>query len=120
MPTPPPPVDPVPTRHRAGPGGLTGPDPEPGLAIGSDDEFLLRFGDAIDDRVAEAVEEMLGEPAALWRRARLRPVLAVVALCLAVLASLTLRHNIAAACTVWPSAAAIYLAAIRFTGVARS
>ncbi len=49
-------------------------------ATQSDEEFLARFGDVIDDRVAEAVDEMLGQDTVPRRRAWLRPVLAAAAL----------------------------------------
>ena len=105
---------PAATWRRAGPGRLPGPDPEPGgLATPSDGEFLARFGDMIDDRVAEVIDEMLAERAGPRRRTRLRPALAAAALSLGALASVMLRHDMAAACTVWPSAAVIYLAATR-------
>ena len=107
--------------HRAAWRGLTAPGPAAGTpAIRSAGEFPVRLGDAIDDRVAEAVEEMLGQQAALRPDARLRPALAGLALFLATAASVMLRHNVVAVCTIWPCTAAIYLAAIRFTEAGRS
>jgi len=40
--------------------------PEPGTW--SDEEFLLRFGDLIDDRIAETLDELLEERAVRPRR----------------------------------------------------
>jgi hypothetical protein len=75
------------------------------------DEFLDRFGDVLDDRVAEVIDEVLDQRVAQLPRHRLRPALAAVTMVLAVLATIVLRHNAVAVCTVWPSAAAIYVAA---------
>ena len=109
------------SRHRAARRGLTAPGPASGRpAIRSAGEFPGRLGDAIDDRVAEVVEEMLGQQAALRPGAWLRPALAGLALFLAAAASVMLRHNVVAVCTIWPCTAAIYLAAIRFTESGRS
>jgi hypothetical protein len=76
-----------------------------------DDLFLSRYGDAIDDRVAEMVDELLGERDAQPRPRRLRPALAALGLVLALAATVVLRHDVAAVCTVWPSAAVTYVAA---------
>jgi hypothetical protein len=103
------------SRRRAAWRGLTAPDPAAGRpAIRSAGEFPVRLGDAIDDRVAEVVDELLGQ------RAALRPALAGLALFLATVASVMLRHNVVAVCTIWPCTAAIYLAAIRLTEAGRS
>jgi hypothetical protein len=77
----------------------------------SGDRFLSRFGDVIDDRVAEALDEILGEQDALRPRWRLRPDLAALALLLAAGATVLLRHSVLAVCTVWLSTAAVCLAA---------
>jgi hypothetical protein len=77
------------------------------------DEFLAEFGDVLDDRVAEVVDELLDQRTAQLRRSRLQPALLLATLLLAVAASIVLRHNAVAVCTVWPSAAAIYIAARR-------
>lgn len=71
-------------------------------------EFLCRFGDAIDDRVAEALDER----EALRPRPRHRPraSFAVVALLPALTATILLRHEAAAVCAVWLSAAVACLA----------
>jgi hypothetical protein len=84
---------------------LIAPDPAAGTpAIRSAGEFPVR----------------LGQRAALRPGARLRPALAGLALFLAAAASVMLRHNVVAVCTIWPCTAAIYLAAIRFTEAGRS
>ena len=74
----------------------------------SAEEFLCRFGDAIDDRVAE----ILDERDALRPRPRSRPgaSFAVVALLPAITATILLRHEPAAVCAVWLSAAVACLA----------
>jgi hypothetical protein len=77
----------------------------------SGDRFLCRFGDVIDDRVAEALDEILGERDALRPRWRLRPGLVALALLLAAGATVLVRHSVLAVCTVWLSTAAVCLAA---------
>jgi hypothetical protein len=107
------------TRPRPGDGPPTspacpgsGPDRSAGqLAPGqaqSAEEFLCRFGDAIDDRVAE----ILDERDALRPRQRPRASLAVVALLPAMCATILLRHEAAAVCAVWLSAAVACLAVL--------
>jgi hypothetical protein len=83
-------------------------------------EFLDRFGDDIDDRIAEVVDEMLGQRCPPRPGLVVRLVLAGAVLLLAGLASLLLRQDRVAAATIWPSAAAIYLATIWFGRGARS
>jgi hypothetical protein len=53
----------------------------------SDEEFLARFGDAIDDRVAEVMDELLDERNLVRRLPRLPQLLALTSLVLAVLAA---------------------------------
>src|SRR5580700_12003978 len=76
----------------ARPGSGSGPDRSAGRwAPGreqSAEEFLCRFGDAIDDRVAE----ILDERDALCPRPRPRASFAVVALLPAMTATILLRH----------------------------
>src|SRR5580658_6170491 len=74
----------------------------------SAEEFLCRFGDAIDDRVAEVLDER----DALRPRPRPRPRagFAVVALLPAMTATILLRHEAAAVCAVWLSAAVACIA----------
>jgi hypothetical protein len=76
--------------------------------------FLSRFGDAIDDRVADMLTELLDERA-VTLPGRQRLALAVFGLLLATVATVMLRAQLIAACTVWPSTAAVYLAATRRT-----
>ena len=61
--------------HPAGPERARSGSPDADQAE-SGDRFLCRFGDVIDDRVAEALDEILGEQDALRPRWRLRPGLA--------------------------------------------
>lgn len=79
-------------------------------------EFLDRFGDDtgddLDDRIAEVVDEILGQRCPPRPGLAVRLALAGAVLLLAGLASALLRHDMVAAATVWPSAAAIYLAAV--------
>jgi hypothetical protein len=72
----------------------------------SAEEFLCRFGDAIDDRVAE----ILDERDAL--RPRPRASFAVVALLPTMCATILLRDEAAAVCAVWLSAAVACLAVL--------
>jgi hypothetical protein len=72
----------------------------------SAEEFLWRFGDAIDDRVAE----ILDERDAVRPRSRPYPGFAALALLLAVAATIVLRYEAAAVCAVWLSTAAICVA----------
>ena len=83
------------------------------------DEFLCRYGDLIDDRVADVLEEMITERDELRPRWRLHPGLAVLSLLLAAATSVVLRHSVLAVCTVWLSAAAVCLIAALTTRPAR-
>ncbi len=74
----------------------------------SDEEFLSRFGDVIDDRVAETLEELLEQRNAARPR-RLIPQVPRYAL-LALGASLLLWHGVRG-WTAWLGIAAICLAA---------
>src|SRR5437763_9794626 len=78
-------------------------------AAGADEEFLARFGDTIDDRIAEILDELLQERNAAHRHRRLRQAPGAVTVILALTASILLRHS-AIAWTIWPAAAIIYLA----------
>jgi hypothetical protein len=65
----------------------TGPDVHIlGLPLPSDEEFLSRFGDTIDDRIAETLDELLTERSSTRRRWRLPYLLAAVSLVLAAVA----------------------------------
>jgi hypothetical protein len=90
---------------------LAGPDEAPGHG-GADPaagEFLGRLGDEIDDRVAEVLPEILSQQQA----GRPGPNLALAAfgLLAALAATFMLRGSVVAVCVVWPSAAAVCLAA---------
>jgi hypothetical protein len=86
----------------------------------SADEFLSCFGDVVDDRVAGVLDEMLDDRDVRLPRRRLRPVLAALGLVLPLAACVVLRHSVLGVRTVWPSTAAIHLAAIRTTRTGRS
>jgi hypothetical protein len=96
--------------YPAGPEQARSGHPDAGQAE-STDHFLCRFGDVIDDRVAEALDEILGERDALRPRWRLHPGLVALALLLAAGATVLLRHSVLAVCTIWLSTAAVCLAA---------
>ncbi|MGH3247622.1 MAG: hypothetical protein ACRDOI_15640 [Trebonia sp.] len=84
----------------------------------SEEEFLYQFGDAIDDRIAEILEELLEERNAGRPHQRLPRVLGTAGLILALITSVFLRHNASAAWTIWPVTAAICLV-IAWTGSTR-
>jgi hypothetical protein len=88
--------------------GLAGP----GAHLPADEEFLAGFGDAIDDRIAEVVDEMLEERNAARRHRPGRYISAVSLILAALAASALLRHS-PIAWTIWPSAAVISLATAR-------
>jgi hypothetical protein len=90
------------------------------LDIWSGEEFLSRFGDAIDDRIAEILDELLDERNAAHPHRRLPRVLGTVTLILALTASVLLRHSALAAWTIWPATAAVSLAIAWTTGTRRS
>jgi hypothetical protein len=89
------------------------PPPTPaglGTQPSSDEEFLARFGDAIDDRIAEIVDELLDERDARRRHPPIGYVTAASVMLAALATSVFLQHN-PIVWTIWPSAAAISLAA---------
>ena len=75
----------------------------------SEEEFLSHFGDAIDDRIAEILDELLEERNAARRHRRLPQVLGTAGLVLALITSVLLRHNTPAAWTIWLATATICL-----------
>ncbi len=81
----------------------------PGAPVQTDEAFLSRFGDVIDDRIAETLDELLDERNAARPPRRLPHLLLTVSLTLALTASVLLRHNPLAAWTIWPSTATICL-----------
>jgi fatty acid desaturase len=84
-----------------------------------EEQFLSRFGDAIDDRIAEILDELLDQRNPARPPRRLSQMLGGVTLILALAASILLRHNLLAAWTIWPTAATICLA-IAWTRTRRS
>jgi hypothetical protein len=87
--------------------------------IQAPDEFLCRYGDLIDDRVADVLDEMLTERDELRPSWRLRPGLAALSLLLAAATSVVLRHSVLAVSTVWLSVAAVCSVAAWTTGPGR-
>lgn len=77
------------------------------------EELLSRCGDAIDDRIAEILDELLDQRNAAPPPRRLSQILGAVSLILALAASILLRHNPLAAWTIWPTAATICLTIAR-------
>jgi hypothetical protein len=77
--------------------------------VRSNEEFLSQFGDAIDDRIAEILDELLEERNATRPHRGLPQVLGTAGLILALITSVLLRHNALAAWTIWPATATICL-----------
>jgi hypothetical protein len=72
--------------HRRRPASASGYAADsPGLSFPSDDEFLSRFGDAIDDRIAEILDELLTERSPAREHRRLPYLLGALSLILAAL-----------------------------------
>ena len=93
---------PPPAPSPAGPGTQI-------LTLRSEEEFLSRFGDAIDDRIAEILDELLEERNATRPHRRLPQVLGTVGLIVALITSVLLRHNALAAWTIWLATVTICL-----------
>ena len=83
------------------------------------DEFLGRFGDAIDDRVAELLPEILREQGVGLRPPRLSPWLVLAGLLIALAASIVLHRSVFEVCVVWSATAVACLAAARFSAARR-
>jgi hypothetical protein len=81
----------------------------PGAPVETGEAFLSRFGDVIDDRIAELLDELLDERNATRPRRRLPHILVAVSLALALTASVLLRYSPLAAWTIWPATATICL-----------
>jgi hypothetical protein len=88
------------------------------LTVRSEEELLSRFGDVIDDRIAEILDELLEERNATHPRRRLPQVLGTVGLILALITSVLLQHNALAAWTIWPVTVTICLV-IAWTSIPR-
>lgn len=97
-------TQPPPAPSSAGPGTQV-------LAMRAEEEFLSHFGDAIDDRIAEILEELLEQRNADRPHRRLPRVLGTASLILALITSALLRHSATVAWTIWPATATICLIA---------
>jgi len=89
--------------------GSRHPHPAQILTVRSEEEFLSHFGDAIDDRIAEILDELLEERNATRPHRRRPQVLSAAVVILASIMSILLRHNAHTAWTIWPATAAICL-----------
>jgi hypothetical protein len=76
----------------------------------SDEEFLSRFGDTIDDRIAETLDEMLTERISVRQHGRLPLLLGAGSLILAALAVSLLLQRSPIAWLIWPAVAIVCLA----------
>jgi hypothetical protein len=76
-----------------------------------DEEFLHRFGDVIDDRIAETLDELIQERAADRRPRRWPLALGCTAFALALVTSALLPIPAITTWAVWPMAAALCLVA---------
>jgi hypothetical protein len=80
------------------------------LPLPSDEEFLSRFGDTIDDRIAEILDELLTERNSARQPGRLPYLLGAISLIVAALAvSVLLRHT-PIAWLIWPATAVVFVA----------
>jgi hypothetical protein len=98
-----------PARPSTSAGHHRQPAAGPGAHLPPDEELLARFGDSIDDRIAEIVDELLEERNSARRHRPGRYISAVSLILAALAASALLRHS-PIAWTIWPSAAVISLA----------
>ncbi len=78
--------------------------------IQDNDELPSRLADAIDDRIAEILNELLDERIAMQPHRRLLHAPGGLILVLALAASTLLWHSTLAAWTIWPSTATVCLA----------
>jgi Flp pilus assembly protein TadB len=87
--------------------------------LSPDEEFLNRFGDAIDDRVAEILHELLDERDAGRRRHPIWFIGLAGVMLVAVAVGVLFQHN-PMAWAIWPSAAVIWLAVAWTARIGRS
>jgi hypothetical protein len=80
------------------------------LASPSDEEFLSRFGDVIDDRIAEILDELLAEREAPRQHWRLPYLVGAVGLILAALAASILLRHTPVAWLIWAATTLVCLA----------
>ena len=82
----------------------------------SDEDFLDRFGDAIDDRIAETMDELLEQRRTASRNLRLPRILVTVIPVLSALAASVFLRGSPVAWTIWPAAAVICVAGLQRAG----
>jgi hypothetical protein len=81
-------------RESNSPGSIRPDAHKLGVPLLSDEEFLSRFGDTIDDRIAEILDELLTERTSARRHRRLPHLLGAVSLILAAVAVSVLAWHI--------------------------
>jgi hypothetical protein len=103
-----------PTRHHrreSNSPSSVGPDAHNlSLPLPSDEEFLSRFGDTIDDRIAEILDELLTERSSARRHWRRSWLLGTISLILAAVAVSVLSWRAPIAWLIWLATAVGYLA----------
>ena len=77
----------------------------------SDEEFLSRFGDTIDDRIAEILDELLAERSSARHHRRMPYLLGAVSLILAALVVSVITRHSPIVWLIWPSTAVVCVAA---------
>ena len=91
--------------------GPIGPDAyNLSLPLPSDEEFLSRFGDTIDDRIAETLDELLTERSSARRFWRLPYLFGAISLVLAAVAVSVLAGHSLIGWLIWPATAVVCLA----------
>jgi hypothetical protein len=101
------------SHHRSEPNSptSTGPDAHNfSVPLPSDEEFLRRFGDTIDDRIAEILDELLTERSSARRHWRPSYLLGAISLILAAVAVSVLAWHTPVAWLIWPATAVACLA----------
>jgi hypothetical protein len=90
---------------------IVGPDVNDlSLPLPSDEEFLSRFGDTIDDRIAEILDELLAERSSARQHWQLPYLAAAVSLVLAAIGVSVLAWHTPIAWLIWPVTAAVLIA----------
>ncbi len=79
----------------------------------SSDDFLARYGDVLDDRVAEYVEELLEQRAARHHHRHTTTLILLGLLGALLTATIVLRDTPAAVAVVWVAATPMYAISVR-------